>query len=234
MKTDLTVSIILPAYNEAENIEKTVSKSVDYVERTFKDYEVVVVNDGSFDGTREIVDKLVSSNSKIRQVNHSTNLGYGAALRSGFETASLQYVFFMDSDGQFEINDLDGFIPFLENFDIAIGFRENRADSFIRKLNALLYHLYIRIIFGLKVSDIDCAFKMFPKSAYGAVKPIKSGGALFSAEFLIRLYKKGFKIKEIPVRHFPREFGSQSGANLRVILRMFKESWKMRHELKGL
>jgi hypothetical protein len=139
----------------------------------------------------------------------------------------------MDSDGQFNINDLDRLLPLVSAKDVVIGYREDRADSFIRSLNAWLYGLYIYLTFGLKVKDMDCAFKVFPTRAYQDIRPIKSDGALFSAEFLIKLKRKGFKLIEVPVRHFPRRFGTQSGANIKVILRMFKESWKLRNELRG-
>lgn len=233
MKKDISLSVVLPAYNESENIEKTVTHAVSYLEKTFRDYEVIVVNDGSVDGTPSIVEKLASSNQRIVLLNHPKNLGYGSALRSGFERASLDYIFLMDSDGQFDISDIDRFIPFLENYEVVVGYREKRADPFIRSLNARLYHLFILLLFGLKFRDMDCAFKMFPRSVYHAVKPIESGGALFSAEFLVRLKQKGFTIREVPVRHFPRRFGRQTGANPRVIIRMFKECWKLRDEVGG-
>lgn len=233
MKKDISLSVVLPAYNESENIENTVAHAVSYLKKTFRDYEVIVVNDGSVDDTPEIVEKLSASNPKIVLVNHPKNLGYGSALRSGFERASLDYLFLMDSDGQFDIRDIDRFIPFLEGYDLVVGYREKRADPFIRSLNARLYHLFIRLLFGLKLRDIDCAFKMFPRSVYTAVRPIESGGALFSAEFLVRLQQKGFSIREIPVNHYPRRFGRQTGSNLKVIIRMFKECWKLRDKIGG-
>lgn len=230
--TNLSISVVLPAHNEAENIKTTVESCVSYLEKNASDYEVVVVNDGSSDDTQQIVQELKSTNSKVILVNHPVNMGYGSALRSGFDKASCEYIFFMDSDGQFNINDLDRLIPLVSAKDVVIGYREDRADSFIRSLNAWLYGLYIYLIFGLKVRDMDCAFKVFPTRAYQDIRPIKSDGALFSAEFLIKLKRNGFKLNEVPVRHFPRSFGTQSGANIKVILRMFKESWKLRNELR--
>jgi len=231
--TNLSISVVLPAHNEAENIRITVENCVAYLEQNVSDYEVVVVNDGSSDDTQNIVEGLASTNSKVVLVNHPVNMGYGFALRSGFEKASCEYIFFMDSDGQFDINDLDRLIPLVSAKDVVIGYREDRADSFIRSLNAWLYGLYIYLTFGLKVRDMDCAFKVFPKKAYQDIRPIKSSGALFSAEFLIKLKRNGLTLKEVSVRHFPRRFGTQSGANIKVILRMFKESWKLRNELRG-
>jgi len=234
MKSGITVSVVLPAYDEEENIKTTIKSAISYLENNkFDKYEVIVVNDGSIDRTREIVDELASSKPNIILLNHPENRGYGAALRSGFEEASLDNVFMMDSDGQFDIREMDVLLPFLNNSTIVIGYREKRADSLVRSLNAWLYHTFIRIFFGLKVRDIDCAFKLFPRSAYEAVKPIKSGGALFSAEFLIKLIRHGINIKEVPVSHYPRLYGEQSGANLGVILRMFRDCWKLRNEIRG-
>lgn len=227
------MSVVLPAYNEGDNIQKTVLQAVSYLARSVADYEIIVVNDGSSDKTGEIVSKLTRKNPKILLVNHPKNRGYGEALRSGFEMASLEFIFLMDSDGQFDIGELDLFLPFLDESVAAIGYRKKRADSFIRTLNAWLYHVYIWVVFSLNVKDIDCAFKIFPRAAYEIIKPIKSGGALFSAELLIRLIRNGFRIKEIPVSHYPRLYGEQTGANLGVILRMFRECWKFRNEFRN-
>jgi len=231
-KSNFSLSIVLPAHNEAENIKNTVSNCVSYVEDKFSGYEVIVVNDGSGDSTPEIVTEMSSANPNIVLVNHVVNQGYGAALKSGFNAATRDYIFFMDSDGQFNINDLDNMVPKIHEKIVVIGYREDRADSFIRTLNAWIYGMYIRLMFGLAVKDMDCAFKIFPRDAYNEIKPIKAGGALFTAEFLIKLKRIGYTLKEVPVRHFPRQFGTQSGANINVILRMFKESWKLRDELK--
>ncbi|MGB2691843.1 MAG: glycosyltransferase family 2 protein [Thermodesulfobacteriota bacterium] len=231
--SNISISAILPAHNEAENIKTTVENCVFYLEKNASDYEVVVVNDGSSDNTQEIVEELSSLNSKVVLVNHEINKGYGSALRSGFDEAKKEFIFFMDSDGQFDIQDLDRLLPLANVENVVIGYREDRADSLIRSLNAWMYAMYIYLMFGLNVKDMDCAFKIFPTKAYQNIKPIKAGGALFTAEFLIKLKRAGFNFKEVPVRHFPRQFGTQSGANIKVILRMFKESWKLRNELRG-
>lgn len=230
---NISLSAVLPAHNEAENIQNTVQSCVAYLEKNVSSYEVIVVNDGSSDNTKEIVQELSSADSNVVLVNHEVNKGYGSALRSGFDAAKCDFIFFMDSDGQFNIVDLDRLLPLVSPDKIVIGYREDRADSFIRSLNAWIYAQYINLMFGLNVVDMDCAFKVFPTKAYRDIAPIKSGGALFTAEFLIKLKRNGFIFEEVPVRHFPRQFGTQSGANMKVILRMFKESWKLRDELRG-
>ena len=232
MRADISLSVVLPAHNEEENIENTVSGCVSYLTGKVGAFESIVVNDGSKDNTRSIIEKMSSADPSVVLVNHEVNRGYGGALLSGFERASLHYIFFMDSDGQFDISDLDRMLPSVNEKEVLIGYREDRADSSIRSLNAWMYAKYVQLMFGLNVTDMDCAFKVFPTKAYHSVRPIVSGGAFFTAEFLIKLQKRGYKLVEFPVRHFPRQFGEQSGANIKVILRMFKESWKLRNELR--
>lgn len=231
-KPKISLTAVLPAHNEEGNIGNTVACCVSYLEENIGDYEVVVVNDGSRDRTREIVEEISAVNPRVVLVNHEINRGYGSALRSGFDKASKEYIFFMDSDGQFNIDDLDRMLPHVSPDKAVIGYREERADSIIRSLNAWLYGMYIYFVFGLRVKDMDCAFKVFPAAAYKAVRPIKSEGALFSAEFLVKLKRNGFSFVEVPVRHFPRVFGSQTGANIGVIAKMFRESWKLRDEFR--
>ena len=229
---NFSLSVVLPAYNEEENIEKTVKNCLNYLETRFESSEVIVVNDGSSDRTQDVVLGLSSLDKSVKLVNHSTNLGYGSALRSGFDSAVMDYIFFMDSDGQFDINELDLLIEKLRVDTAVIGYRRKRADSIIRLINQKLYHLFIELNFGIGFRDIDCAFKIFPRKSYELIKPVRSDGALFSAEFLIKLKKSGLNIEEVGVSHYPREFGSQTGANLSVILKMFKESWKFKSDLR--
>ena len=235
----LSLSVVLPAYNEADNIGRVINSAVKYLGDRQISYEIIVVNDGSVDATAAIVSELSNQNPKIHLINHAQNLGYGSALRSGFDHAVHEYIFLTDGDGQFEINDLDQFLPYLYDDDaqkkilskVVIGYRAKRADIFVRSLNAWLYHIFIQWVLGIKARDIDCAFKLFPRSIYQSVKPIKSNGALFSAEFLLKLQNLPVEpIIELPVRHLPRQFGKATGANIKVILKMFWECWQLKRE----
>lgn len=228
---NIGISVVLPAYNEEENIKHTVESCIEYLEGDFPSYEVIVVNDGSSDNTKNVVEKICSERNQVKLVNHEKNMGYGSALLSGFEKAALDYIFLMDSDGQFDISEMDLLLEHIAADTLVTGYRVNRADPYIRLVNQWLYHSYISFMFGLNVRDIDCAFKLFPAKVYKSVKPIGSKGAFFSAEFLIKAFRKGFNIKEVPVSHYPREFGKQTGAELNVIIRMFRESWKFRKEM---
>lgn len=222
-----SLSVVLPAFNEEKNIEKTILNSFKYLNNKFKDFEIIVVDDGSVDITHKVVEKLTNEYQNIILKKHDVNRGYGQALKTGFDAANKNYIFLMDSDGQFDISDLDKFLPYIDDSNIVIGYRINRADSKIRKLNELLYHLYLRAIFGIKIKDVDCAFKIFPKNAYLKIRPIQSEGAFFSAELLMKFIREGYTIKEIPVNHYPRKYGNQTGANIKVILKMFVESFRM-------
>jgi len=227
-----SLSVVLPAYNEEQNIKETVLSCIKYLSKNFNEFEILVVNDGSSDKTKDIVAELSNKFREVMLISHNNNQGYGSALNSGLESAVMDYIFFMDSDGQFDFSEISILIELLSERNVVIGYRVGRADNLIRRLNAYLYNLYIKLFFGLKVIDIDCAFKLFPKSAFDSVKPLKSRGALYSAELLIKFVRNGFEIKEVGVNHYPRSFGKQSGASLSVILKMFKESWDFRNDLR--
>lgn len=227
-----SLSVVLPAYNEEQIIKETVLSCIKYLSENFNEFEILVVNDGSLDKTKDIVDELSDKFIEVRLINHNNNQGYGSALNRGLESAVMDYIFFMDSDGQFDICDMDLMIPLVTRQNVVLGYRASRADNMVRSLNAYLYSLYIKLFFGLEVKDINCAFKLFPRSAFDKVKPIKSRGALFSAELLIKFVRNGFEIKEVGVNHYPRTSGEQSGANLNVIFTMFKESWDIHKDLQ--
>ena len=222
-----SLSVVLPAFNEEKNIESTILNSIKFLNNKFNDFEIIVVDDGSTDMTAKNVEKFVAKYSNIILKKHEINRGYGQALKTGFDTANKDYIFLMDSDGQFDISELDKFFPYIKDSYIVIGYRLKRADPKIRKLNERLYHLYLKLIFRFGVKDVDCAFKVFPRDAYLKIRPIQSEGSFFSAELLMKFIGEGYKIKEIPVNHYPRKYGQQTGANLKVIFKMFVESSRM-------
>ena len=228
-----SLSFVLPAYNEEANIEKTVQSILTYAkQKELPAFEVIVANDGSTDQTGEKLEALSQQYPEVKQVRHEVNRGYGAALVSGFSQATMDFVFLMDSDGQFDIHDLDRLIPHLEKYDFVLGYRAKRADHLIRWFNAWLYKMYIYLLLGVKVKDLDCAFKIFSRKVLESLGPLQSEGALISAELLAKAKSKGATMKEVPVQHFPRLYGDQSGANLKVILKMFKECWQQRKSLR--
>jgi glycosyltransferase involved in cell wall biosynthesis len=226
MKQPISISIFFPAYNEEANIEESVKKAEDVVSQITDTYELIIVNDGSSDATGDIADKLSLINDKVRVVHHNPNQGYGAALWSGIKAARYEYVFFTDADLQFDISELAILTHFVPHHDVVLGYRAPRKDPFMRLVNAFGWKVLMRFMFGLKVKDIDCAFKLMKRELVAGL-PIKTRGAMMSAELLIRLQRLGVTFKEVPVTHLPRTRGSATGAKPEVILRALKEAWTM-------
>lgn len=226
-----SVSVVMPAYNEEDIIEEVARKCATYLETVCPDYEVVIVNDGSKDRTGEILDKLHAENPKIRPI-HQENKGYGGALQAGFKNAHKGYVFFMDSDNQFDIHEMDRLIPHLANVDVVLGYRKDRQDHLGRKFNALGWKTLVNLLFQLGVKDIDCAFKIFKHDKLQLALP-ESEGAMINTEMLVKLKRRGVKWVEVPVTHYPRVGGKATGANLKVIAKAFKELLKLHGKLKN-
>jgi glycosyltransferase involved in cell wall biosynthesis len=225
------LSYFFPAHNEAENLEALVEEALEALPALAERFEVIAVNDGSRDATGEIADRLAAAHpGVVRVVHHPTNLGYGAALRSGFRAASHELVCFTDGDRQFRVADLGRLTARLagpDAPDVVAGYRIRRADPPIRILYARLYKLANRVWFGLRVRDVDCACKLFRREALAGVR-VESGGAFFSAELLIKLRASGRTIVEVGVPHYPRTAGSPTGAKPSVIWRAVKDFWGLR------
>jgi glycosyltransferase involved in cell wall biosynthesis len=220
--TQKSLSVVLPAYNEEEIIATTINQVLSTLSPWLADFEVIVVNDGSRDGTQAIVETLAVIDTRVRIINHEQNQGYGAALVSGFATASKDLTFFMDSDGQFDIADLATFFPLIEHFDAVLGYRLHRQDTWIRKLNAACWKLLITLMFGISVRDIDCAFKLFHTSFFRH-NTLETRGAMINVEMLYKLKRDRCTSTQVGVHHLPRTSGKATGAKLSVILRAFRE-----------
>jgi len=226
------LSVVLPAFNEEANVDAVVRKCAAYLEARLPEYELLVVNDGSRDRTGDILNRLTSEVPRLRPLHHAVNRGYGAALRTGFDAATKRFVFYMDGDGQFDINDLDKLLPLATDDDhIVTGFRIERRDPFIRRLNAKLFGGWlVRIMLNVRVRDLNCAFKLIPKKVLDAIT-LESTGALINAEMYGRAVRQGFGIKEVGVHHYPRTAGVQTGAHLSVILKAFYDLFRLRQKI---
>ena len=223
--TSLTVS--MPAYNEAANIAEMIELVRTRVSPLVDDFEIIVVNDGSADETGEIVRSIAAQDPRVRLIEHPVNLGYGAAVADGIWAASKELVFFTDSDLQFDLSELPLFLKRIDEADMVIGYRYARSDPWFRTLFGHGWSWLVNLLFGYTARDVDCAFKLFRRYVLERIQ-VKSRGAMFSAELLIKAKRAGFKIVEEPVSHYPRKAGSQTGARLRVIARAFRELFKMR------
>lgn len=156
-----SISLVFPAYNEELNIEKSISEAIRVLTQYADKFEVIVVNDGSADKTAEIVNRLAETDGRVIPVHHEKNRGYGAAIGSGFKKSCYDFVFFTDSDLQFNLEEISELIKWINNYDLVVGYRAKRADPMHRKLNAWAWNQLVRALLGIKVRDIDCAFKLF-------------------------------------------------------------------------
>ncbi len=226
-----SLSIFMPAYNEEKNIQQVVKEALATAKNLAKDYEVIVVDDGSTDKTSLKVKQLQKRNPHLRLIKHPQNLGYGAAVKSGLKAAKMDWVFFTDSDGQFKFDELPKFVAAKDKADLIIGYRRKRMDPFHRVFVAqVLLKIWVYLLFGLKVKDVDCAYKLFPQKVVQAIE-LKTESAITVTEFLVKAKRQGFSFYQLPVTHYPRQHGTQTGGNLKVIYKAFKESLQLFFDL---
>jgi hypothetical protein len=224
------LSVCLPACNEAENMDDLLDAACNILPELVRQFEVVVVDDGSWDQTADKVSEYARSEPRVRLVRHERNRGYGAAVSTALRAARGDLVFFTDADGQFSLLDLAHLLARLDRQDLVIGYRYRRADSWMRSMNAWGWNLLIRVVLGIRVNDLDCAFKLFRREVVEALH-LTATGAAINAEILVQCIRRGYRIAEVPVAHYPRAHGRQTGAALRVIARAFRELpqlWKYR------
>jgi glycosyltransferase involved in cell wall biosynthesis len=223
-----SISVVLPAYNEEENIERQV-RSVNDVLRAlrFDAYEILVVDDGSSDGTRAICEALGADVPKLRLIVHEVNRGYAQALRSGFTTATMPLVFYTDSDNQFDVRELKNLLAAIDDYDLVCGFRIYRYDPVSRLILSWGYNLLVRVLFRIRVRDVDCAFKLFRREIFDRIH-IESRKFFVDTEILAKASKLGLRMTEIGVRHLPRTAGQSTVRPSHVVstLREIATMWR--------
>ena len=228
------LSFFFPAHNEEANLEALVEEALIALPALADKFEIIAVNDGSRDRTAAIADELAQKHPDVfRVVHHQTNLGYGAALRSGFHAARYGLIAFIDGDRQFKVADIGRLTERMaqaDTPDVVVGFRLKRADPPIRRWYARVYRLSNRIFFGVRVRDIDCACKLFRRDSLTPIR-VSSGGAFFTAELLIKLRFEGRRLAEVGIPHYARTAGSPTGAKPSVVFRAVRDFWSLRFRL---
>ena len=225
------LSLFLPCYNEAENLQATVDKTLPILKKVAKKWELIIVNDGSKDATGKVATSIQKKDpANIHIVTHNPNRGYGAAFKSGFYSAKYKWISFIDADGQFDFNDINSLFAAQSKAkaDLVIGYYLGRKVPFYRIWGSTLWQLGVFLLFGLKVKDIDCGFKLVNKKVIDTIPQLEAErGPFISSEFLIKAKNSGFKMVEVGVHHFPRTAGDATGSKLNVIIGGFKDLFKL-------
>jgi glycosyltransferase involved in cell wall biosynthesis len=200
-------------------------------ERVSERHEVIVVDDGSHDGTAELGARLAQTHTSVRLVIHLSNRGYGAAVRTGIGLATMPYVLITDADLQFDLGEAERLVARLEGADVVVGHRLRRNDPAGRRSAASAWNALVCSLYGLDLQDVDCAFKLFPRELIQGLD-LDSNGALFSTELLVKTLGTGARIAEVGVHHYPRTAGRATGGNPRVVARAFRELARLHPALR--
>lgn len=225
-----SLSVFFPAYNEETNIRDTVTKAIKILDRIAGKWEILIVNDGSEDKTQAVAEALSKEYKEVKVITHQINRGYGASLKDGLYNAMYPWICFTDSDGQFDFSEITKFIEKQKstNADLVIGYYLERKVGKLVILSSKIWEICIFILFGLKVRDIDCGFKLISKKVIDKIPHLESErGAFISSELLIKAKKAGFKISELGVNHYPRKAGAATGRKLNVIIKSFIDLFKL-------
>ena len=223
----LKVCVLVPTYNNAGTVGTVLNDILHYTD------QVIVVNDGSKDRTGEICDRLAEEFSEVRVFHHPRNRGYGAALKSGIERARYDLIFFTDADGQFDLKEVAALLEQTDAYDIVAGYRARRQDPPHRLLFAWGWNILVRLVLGIRIRDIDCAFKVFNRQVFDSIQ-IRCVGAMVNTEIFAQASAFGMTVKELPVSHFPRRHGMPTGDNVAVISKAFRELTRMRRSLRTI
>ena len=227
------ISAVMPAYNEEANLEQSVGRMARALESSTRGFEIIVVDDGSKDGTAALLERLKGAHPMLRVIRHPVNRGYGAALRSGFDAARYAWIFLMDADNQFDPAEVELLLARGANADIVAGYRKHRRDPLLRRLNAWAFFTLVRLLFGRLVRDVNCAFRLTRKDLLARMA-LHSEGALINTEMLVLARQLHARVVEVPVHHYPRTAGKPTGANLGVVIRAFRELLAFRAEMRKM
>lgn len=215
----LGLSVFFPAYNDSGTIASLVITSIKAAERLTPDFEIIVVNDGSVDATADIADELARTYPQVRVVHHERNRGYGGALRSGFAAATRELVFYTDGDAQYDPAEMEAlWMAFDDGVDLVNGYKISRSDPRHRIIIGRIYHHAVKRLFGLRVRDVDCDFRLMRRAIFDRVALEKNSGVI-CLEMMKKIQDAGFRITEVPVHHYHRAYGKSQFFNFRRLAR---------------
>lgn len=224
-----SLSLVMPAHNESASLRLLLPRAAEVLPDLARRVEVIVVDDGSTDGTAELVERLgISLGLEVRVVRHAEKSGYGISVADGLRAARMDFTAFTDADGQFDVADLGRLVPpALDGVDLVAGWRIRRQDAAIRSVVSGVFNLALRLLYGLRIRDVDCAMKLMRTDFLRSID-LESRSALINAELYCKARRDGRRILQVPVPHHPRELGQRSGARPRAVLRAIRELVRFR------
>jgi len=226
------ISAFFPAYNDGGTIASMVLSAILVLQSLSDDYEVIVVNDGSSDYTKEILDELERRYEAVRIVHHRKNKGYGGALRTGFDTASKDFIFYTDGDAQYDVRDLPAlWEQMTDAVDMVQGYKISRSDPLHRIIIGRIYHWMTKLAFGLRLRDVDCDFRLLRRSVFDKVH-LRSDSGVICVEMMKKIQDAGFEITEVPVHHYHRAYGGSQFFNFQRIFKVACDLIKLWWELR--
>lgn len=231
---NIRLSVIVPVYNEGENLENAVTKLVQLLEKECADFEVIIIDSDSKDKTWDIAEKLIKKYRKVRAIRQKERKGFGNGLIAGYANAQLDYVWYVDADLPYDLNDLKKALPFLEDYDAVIGYKTGKRENILRSIMSNVYNRLIRFVFNLPYRDINYSYKIIKRGVLDTLD-LRSDGWFVTVELLVGLKNKGYHVKEIAVPFVRRKMGKSkiSGNYCKTILYFLKEivrykMWLMR------
>lgn len=220
-----SLSFVFPMYNEEDNIEEMIYRTLAVAPELSDDFEVIVVDDASTDRSREIVERIALQHPEVRCVRHPVNRKLGGALKSGFAASSKELVLYTDSDLPIDMNDIKLALPYMEEADLLIGYRLVRTEGLRRRVISKGYNGIIRRVFGLRVRDVNFAFKVLRRRVLEKIQ-LHSEGSFIDAEIILETLRHGFRMKEVGMMFYQRTAGKSSLAGTGVILKILQELWE--------
>lgn len=227
-----SISFFFPAFNDAGTVEPLVQDGLRVLPALTDDFEIIIINDGSFDDTGAIADRLSEQHAQVRVLHHEVNMGYGAALKSGFAAATKDLIFYTDGDRQFDVGELPKLIAEINGAGIVSGYRISRAEGSERRLSSAAYNFVSKRLFGLGVRDLDCAFKVIRREVLKDLL-LQMDGDFICAELFYHANRRGFPVRQVPVHHYPRAYGVSMAYSATGIARSLLEFSVLLWELRG-
>lgn len=220
---DGSLALVIPVHNEAVNIAGVIDGCRLVLPRLARNWEIILVDDGSLDGTAAVASDALDDPARLRVIRHDRKLGYGITVADGLRAASSDYIGFMDGDGQFDPADLESLATLIQGADLVAGWRKHRADPRYRLVIAGVFNVLVRVLYQIQFRDLDCGMKLMRRVVLEAAAPIMARSALLNTELYFKCQRSGLRVVQVPVPHHPRIAGVRSGARLIPILRAIRD-----------